>query len=229
MTEVERYEKRPPKTKNGKVPPQQLWMHLISESITTAPRHLKHHLRAMSSLDNVPRKEKSFRNFTANSLNLRGNSGEAIVSEIWKFLKDLREKQQQQSKQQEADATAEAQKTKGTTTDQHTETDKKEAAPASVEDGSSADEKPPSTTADKETSNSAKSNAPAISSKAVKKAMKKALKKATDHSLTVKALRKTVRSELECDKKLLKDLVSKNLKSSDNFIVDGRRVTLKLD
>ena len=99
MTEVERYEKRAPK-KNGKVPPQQLWMDLIADAIDTAPAHLKHHLRDMASLDNVPRKEKPFRNFTSNSLNLRGKNGDATVSEIWSYLKEIREKQQQRKEPQ---------------------------------------------------------------------------------------------------------------------------------
>ena len=75
-----------------------------------------------------------------------------------------------------------------------------------------------------------------IDKKMVKKAMKKALKKASDRSLTVKLLRKTVRRHLlldqhqqaSCSKSLVKDLVQENLKS-DSFVVDGKRVTLKVD
>jgi len=212
---VERYEKRAPK-KNGKVPPQQLWMDLIGEATETAPGHLKHHIQSMASLDNVPRKEKPFRNFTSNSLNLRGKSGEGTVSEIWNFLKGLREKQQQS-------ASSDRQQKSAAATQQ---SEAKNDAPVNVEDNSSVEKNEESSPKDastkEETSDKSKST---IDKKAVKKAMKKALKKASDRSLKIKLLRKAVQSNLNgADAALVKDLVQQNLK---HFVVDGKRVTLK--
>jgi len=250
LTEVERYKKRAPKKKNGKVPPQQLWMDLIADAIDTAPAHLKHHLRDMATLDNVPRKEKPFRNFTSNSLNLRGKNGDATVSEIWSYLKEIREKQQQQKKEPQVSES-------NTTTNQPAEA-QKELIPAnnnaSRETSAVTDEMPspkqldgseipPTAPADdkgtksdnnaKSTERTTATTAAIIDKKVVKKAMKKALKKASDRSLTVKLLRKTVRKHLlldqhrqaSCSKSLVKDLVQENLKS-DSFVVDRKRVTL---
>jgi hypothetical protein len=96
MTEAERYEKRAPpqKGRGNKPTPQQLWTNAIADASEAAPAHLKHYMRTMSQLDNVPRKEKQFRNFTANSLNLRGGQKDSVVSEIWALLQVQRQKQQ---------------------------------------------------------------------------------------------------------------------------------------
>ena len=224
LTEVERYEKRAPK-KNGKVPPQQMWMNLIADAINTAPGHLKHHLHAMASLDNVPRKEKAFRNFTSNSLNLRGKSGEATVSEIWIFLSDLRE-EQQKSKQQPAPPTKDHKATRNQQTEKQGVLD----CPANVEDVCSVDKDEACETTGQKNMGGRTTSEIAISKKTVKKAMKRALKMASsERSLTVKTLQKMVHKKLVCDKKLLKNLVAQNLKSSDKFVIDGKRITLKVD
>ena len=220
ITEVERYEKRAPK-KNGKVPPQQMWMDLIAEAVDTAPGHLKHHVHAMSSLDNVPRKEKAFRNFTSNSLNLRGKSGEATVSEIWVFLCDLREAQKQQ--------TAIVSRDDSGASNQQTEKESVVDSPANVEVVSSVDDHDSGEAIGQKNTGDKTTSETAISKKTVQKAMKRALKKASERALTVKALRKVVHNKLVCDKILLKKLVEQNLKSSDKFVVDGKRVTLKVD
>ena len=233
MTEAERYEKRTPK-KNVKVPPQQLWMDLIAASVPTAPSHLQQHLKSMATLDNVPRKEKPFYNFTSNSLNLRGKSGEATVSEMWKYLKKRRDEQQSAKKEQQASDT---QQTNGSDTaagevetdeieselaEGQVETNESESGPSTDEDTKTSDkgstEPPKSTTADKKT---------------VKKAMKKVLKKAANRMLTVKLLRKSVQAHLDMsveDRALLKDLVKQNLDSSSStFVRQGKTVTLKVD
>jgi hypothetical protein len=108
MTEVERYEKRDPAKSSGlsgaraKLTPQEAWMELIVSSVPEAPSHLRQYMQTISTLSNIPRKEKQFRNFTANSLNLGGGRqhAEKIVSDIWSFLCTLREKQQKQRQQQ---------------------------------------------------------------------------------------------------------------------------------
>jgi len=66
-------------------------MLLIENCASHAPSHLRHYISTMSSLDNIPRKEKQFVNFASNSLQLRG-SNKKIVDEIWNFLKQEREK-----------------------------------------------------------------------------------------------------------------------------------------
>lgn len=220
VTEVERYEKRAPK-KNGKVPPQQLWMSLIADSVHQAPRQLKHYLLTMATLDNVPRKEKPFRNFTANSLNLRGKSGETTVSEIWNYLKDLREKQQQNTQQ-----SASLARPKMTSSRQSALPPKE--IPANAEDSSSVEKNDQALeenmTTKKQAHEKSKSKR---NKKAVKKAMKNVLKNATDQTLTLKLLRKEVRKILDgIAKGQVKELVQQNL---NHFVVDGKMVTLKKD
>ena len=188
-----------------------MWMDLIADAIDTAPGHLKQHLHAMASLDNVPRKEKPFRNFTANSLSLRGKSGETTVSAIWSYLCEQRENQKQ-NKQQSAAASKE----------EHSAANSQQAATPNVV----------ASPAGSLTKNHAVGGAKcetAISKQTVKKAMKKALKKAAERSLTVKALRRVVRTNTEYDKKRLNELMTHCLTSYDNFVVDGKRITLKKD
>ena len=217
---MERYEKRAPR-KNGKVPPQQLWMNLITDSVNQAPRQLKHYLQTMATLDNVPRKEKPFRNFTANSLNLRGKSGEATIIEMWNYLRDLREKRQQNTQQS---ATSEQPKA---TSSQQLELTPKEI-PANVEESSSVEKNDQALEENKTTEKQAHEKSKStVNKNAVKKAMKKALKRASDRSLTLKLLRKEVRKRLDrAAKEQVKDLVQQNL---EHFVVDGKRVTLKKD
>jgi len=89
ISEAERYEKKLAKPKKRN--PQEDWMLLIENCASHAPSHLRHYISTMSSLDNIPRKEKQFVNFASNSLQLRG-SNKKIVDEIWNFLKQEREK-----------------------------------------------------------------------------------------------------------------------------------------
>mmetsp|Transcript_14846 Transcript_14846/g.22252 ORF Transcript_14846/g.22252 Transcript_14846/m.22252 type:complete len:212 (+) Transcript_14846:19-654(+) len=110
VTEAERYEKtvyKGPKkneTKGRKLTPQESWMEIINDSFEKCPPAATSYLETLSSYDNVPRKEKAFRNFAANSLNLRGAHGDAIVSSIWSHLSSVREeklKDQAKLKEQE--------------------------------------------------------------------------------------------------------------------------------
>lgn len=230
LTEVERYEKRTPK-KNGKVPPQQLWMDLITDAIATAPQHLQQYLKAMSTLDNVPRKEKTFRNFTANSLNLRGKSGEATVSDIWNYLKGIRAKEVENKKPKEQPQPTVSVESKATITtpseqriDEVSNGNDTSLSPDMIvgvgnimNTNSKCDSVPPPTAI--------------LNKKVVKKAMKKVLKRASDRSMTLKMLRKTIRKHLEASKSdvsLIKDLVQKNLESN-TFVVDGKKVILKVE
>jgi cell growth-regulating nucleolar protein len=99
ISEAERYEKtvyKGPKkneTKGRKLTPQESWMEIINGSLEKSPPAVASYLETLSSYDNVPRKERAFRNFSANSLNLRGANGDAIISSIWNHLSSAREAQ----------------------------------------------------------------------------------------------------------------------------------------
>uniref|UniRef100_A0A7S0CKI2 Zinc finger C2H2 LYAR-type domain-containing protein n=1 Tax=Proboscia inermis TaxID=420281 RepID=A0A7S0CKI2_9STRA len=101
VTEAERYEKTVYRGvrkgesggansgKKGKRKPQEEWNALLHIATTSAPLKIKHLMEQLCELDNVPRKEKQFRNFTINSLGLRGQDG--IVGEVWAHLSKVRD------------------------------------------------------------------------------------------------------------------------------------------
>ena len=216
ISEVERYEKRVPTKNKGKLTPQQQWMDLIQSSIDTGPAHLKQHLHVMAALDNVPRKEKQFRNFTTNSLNLRGKrNSETIVTDIWNHLKGLREMQ--------LAARAAARETESKIAEKEPSgTSSAPLAPVRNEGSGETNTKPGETAA------------VAANRKSVKRAMKKVLKRAKDNTLSTKLLRKAVQMHLgvpKSDRAKVKELVQLNVTASKKriFFVDGKRITLKLD
>ena len=113
LTESERYATKPWLSSNGnngkskKRTPQEEWMDVIQTCTeTTSNTSLKQHLSTMLDLENIPRNEKKFRNFTSNSLKLRGGTGEKIVTEIWNILSKERAKRlkikEEEKKKQEA-------------------------------------------------------------------------------------------------------------------------------
>ncbi|GMI00483.1 hypothetical protein TrLO_g11386 [Triparma laevis f. longispina] len=78
--------------KGKKLNPQEVWNQLILEAEERkeqAGEGIRGHLVTLTSCSNVPRKEKQFRNFAANSLRLRAN--DPVVGEVWEFLARLRE------------------------------------------------------------------------------------------------------------------------------------------
>ena len=226
--------------------PQEAWMDLLESSVESAPNSIQSHLRRMvTTLDNIPRKEKQFRNFAMNSLNLgRGSQATRVVDEIWKHLSQQREKQKQE--REAAAVAAEASKTtkkeekhvpKQTNNGQLTISDKEEtrskpkAAISSDDSDSGAKEDintPATTKSDnkKTTANSKKSTY-----KAVKKATKKMLKKAPGKSMKLKKLQKHL-IEMKCAGDdcseeelagLLKRVVSKE---SKKFQLDGKNIKI---
>lgn len=234
ISEAERYEKtiyrgtrklddsgtghRQQQQKGKKLTPQEAWQQTIEIAAESAPSSIKSHMDQLAGLDNVPRKEKQFRNFTVNSLRLRGPSAERIKDEIWKHLSKVREdekqkKEEAQKKQQPAKVTKKE--------------EKEAEEPTSISD----DDKSSSNNA-KEKESSSTTSMP--SEKEVTKAVKKALKKAPNKSLKFKALRKSVQETLliktKSDsakkewKKLLKQCVDAN---SKKLVVDGKIVSLK--
>jgi hypothetical protein len=207
VTEVERYEQRDPsKRKKKKQSPQEVWMELLSTSVALAPTHLQSCLSTIATYDNVPRKEKQFRNFVANSMKLPHST----VTQIWEYLKQVRETQQ-------ATATATA-----TTADQaltQQEDNNKRNTHEAVITESKNDSSNTVVTNTEEDDLNAKKNScsnknddTAVSSslpssKEVKKTMKKLLKQETSKSMSMKQLRKAV-----CAKYKLKDTNKKGQK-----------------
>ena len=66
-------------------------MEIINEALISSPPALISHLESLSTYDNVPRKEKAFRNFASNSLRLRGGNSASIVESIWNHLNSIRQ------------------------------------------------------------------------------------------------------------------------------------------
>ena len=255
MTEAERYEKSDakPNKKSGKVPPQQLWMDLISECINDAPAHLKNYLQTMSSLGNVPRKEKPFRNFAANSLNLQKPQHAPVVGEIWTFLKTRQQEQQQRQQQKEANNSKNnsnykpSDDTQGKDKKEQPSTPAAEASAKDESDGAASD----SDESSKKASNSGAENVAesrstrsdglqagalptTVTRKTVKKAMKKVLKKAHGHALKFKLLRKEVKVHLglkskikSSDKKMLKALIHENVAKTEEQAKKDKAVFVK--
>lgn len=254
VTEAERYEKRTPAKNNGKISPQQQWMDLIQNSVSGAPDSIRSYMTSMARLDNVPRKEKQFRNFTANSLNLRGNrNGAAIVDDIWKYLQQLREKQQKEKEELAATSTspkatkvcesiaskmAESKdSTKGE--DSMQECSSRKRACNHIDDNAKlvATREVTSLCSGANTEHTNKVNDIAkskLKKKDVKKAMKKALKGAKNNTLSKKELRKAVSHHLGMPNSShteLKELIKGSLNSSkrQSFLVNGSLITLKVN
>jgi len=217
MTEAERYEGKLFKA-SKKRNPQEEWMDIVTVCVSTAPDSLKSYLRTMSSLDNIPRKEKQFRNFTSNSLNLRGRN-EAIVGQIWSLLKSERERRQaaKEGMQQEQKQKKEEEEKKK----QMQEDESKKIKSLTNSDDEKVEISPKKETNQKN----------AIDPKKLKKAMKKALKKAPNRSMKIKELRKVLGDQLGLPKsarKKLKALLLEAPKTSkkNNIKVDGKIITL---
>jgi hypothetical protein len=240
--------------KKAKVTPQQAWMDLITSSVESAPPNLRDFMQALTHLDNVPRKEKQFRNFASNSLNLRGNkNGDSIVGEIWGLLKRLRDEQVKAKAEVAAKVLAKKNiaKAKAAENEAPSESDsddsssdghkqkkatgtKTKASSDSDSDDSSKDGDTQKKATDKKTKApvSASESSETTDVKSVKKAMKSVLKKSKDHSLTVKHLRKAVGLRLGVSQKdTLKKFVTQNLESSSKqkFVLKGKTVTLQID
>lgn len=213
VTEAERYEKsvyRGGKDKKKKNP-QEAWMDLIASASTTAPVSIRDSLKLLASLDNVPRKPKQFRNFTANSLNLRGNND--IVDSMWKHLSQLRDEHEAKKKKEE---------------EHKVQKEEKEAKGKSLDAQEKLSFRAIGNEPNEKKINSAKDK---VTSKQVKKAMKKVLKKAPRRTLKLKELCRAVRSYLECgdsDKEELKEMIGEQIKVDNIRIkVDGKLVTLR--
>jgi hypothetical protein len=219
LTEVERYEtKGKGKGSNKKKSPQEMWMDILAEAGPEAPAHLRHYMSDVSTRDNVPRKEKQFKNFVANSMKIPKHT----VQEIWDFLKQRKEEEQQRqtaAKEQIQKAEKEQTKIEEVLTD----------GDAESVDSAEAVQADPAETTLKQSENAVDVKLP--SPDEVKKAMKKILKKEKDNAMPLKSLRKAVCSKYGMEKKgkkQMKKLLTDNL-SAKKFVVDGKVVRLKID
>lgn len=203
----------------AKTTPQDEWNQIICSAEKTSPPSLKVYMEQLTMLENVPRKEKQFRNFTVNSLRLRGPGGEKIKLELWRLLAKAREENKQKK--------AEYEKSK-----KHKEpSSEKEEVPDSSEESNSK----AISESDNELScnRNGKSSAPDLpSQKAVTKAMKKVLKKSPSRQLKFKYLRKEVQETLSYKagkggKNRWKRLLIRCVDSDSNkLVMSGKSVTL---
>lgn len=214
ITEAERYEKsvyKGPK-KGSKATPQELWMEVIYAAPTTASADVANYMNDLTTLgENVPRKEKQFRNYVANSLKLRDTR---VVEKIWKHLISVKE----------ATSTA-TKKTNNLRTDvikagEPTQT------PVSAVKSKCEEPEVCEEVENKKSQNDSNNN---LNSKVVAKVMKKLLKKAPNSSMRVKDLRSQVQTRLGTDdRKGVKRLMEEHLQGSSKkkFKVEGKIVML---
>jgi mannitol-specific phosphotransferase system IIBC component len=213
VTEAERYEKsvyKGPKkneTKGRKLTAQESWMEVIEESKSTSPSSISSYIETLSSLDNVPRKEKAFRNFAANSLRLRGSYGDTIITSIWKHLSTVRE----ESLKAKEKALEETKKDKEELKQEDKQT-------------KSGEEKTLTT------STSGKGDV-GIGKKKVAKAMRKALKKATSKQLKMKEIRKLIQKKLDSEdislsKDDIKEAINRAISDDATIIAEGKLVKM---
>jgi cell growth-regulating nucleolar protein len=88
ISEAQKYQKSlyRPGGKAAKLSPQDAWMAVVLKAVEdaeSAPANIREHLVRLGELTNIPRQEKKFRNFVANSLKLRHDS---LVGQIWAHL-----------------------------------------------------------------------------------------------------------------------------------------------
>lgn len=238
ISEAERYEKtvyKGPKknnTSNRKQTPQETWLSIITESLENCPPALVPYIEKAVTYENVPRKEKAFRNFASNSLSLYGRDGDAIISSIWKHFSTIRQKRAEEKeaaqKKSPSDSDDKPEKNSSDNNDEGNVSTEKEKKPlndnldsefSSVPKNTTEDSTPMASTSKKE-------------KKVVRKAIKKALKKSPKHQLKLKDLRKMLKVEkILTDKtqgkdewkELIKEAILESKKSME---LKGKRVVL---
>ena len=201
-----------------------------SEKYDPCPQHLRAYFQTLAGLDNVPRKEKQFRNFAANSLNLRrGPQSETIVGDMFAYLQKQREKQQQ-AKAVKANATSEE---KSSTEASITVSSSSAEERKERDQSEQRETKTTSSETDKKSSKKKKASKSksTITKKTVKKAMKKVLKKAKNQSLSLNALKSAVENRLTAtkddDTQELETLIRKTVKrKKDTFVVKDQTIQL---
>lgn len=223
VSEAEKYEKStyngPKKndTSNRKLTPQESWMSIISESLKSCPPNLTSYIETIASFENVPRKEKPFRNFASNSLKLYGHDGEAIITSLWKHFSAVRQKQTEKKEESKKSQSCEENNKKSQSVDEEGKNSNDKENSKSL--GKSGDEARIKSIPDK---------------KAVTKAIKKALKTAPKHELKFKKLRKMIKADFEDEslqsnslgKVEWKKIIKESIMSKKRLKLDGKMVTL---
>lgn len=106
VTEQERYGGKGFKAQvfKGEVK-QQEWINLIASLISTGdmPPRVQDILQRMQSFDNIPRKNKPFKNFLKSSLGVHNDN---LAEDVWQTIEKFRAKQQQSAKRTREDANA---------------------------------------------------------------------------------------------------------------------------
>jgi len=203
-----------------KMSPQEAWMDLLHGSVDKAPPTIKPHLQQMVTLDNIPRKEKQFRNFASNSLNLKGGAhGQKILDAIWGYLNEQREllKKQKEEAEQKSKELKEQRQAK----DAATETTTKSESASISDNGSNGKSKSEDSVAKND------NNDDKVIYKNVKKESKKLLKKAPGHSMKYKSLQKALREKAGMDKSKIKQVLDQMVvKENKKFLLEGKQIRL---
>ena len=221
--------------RNGKKQsPQEAWMELLVTSIEMAPPAIKSQLQQMVQLDNIPRKEKQFRNFAMNSLNLRGGAlSKKVLDAIWRYLSEQRErmkkqkeekntKQAQHKQQKEQPRQSKLEEESNVTADDDAcKTTTMVAAVSDKDDNDNDNDNTDSEIKKTETDDKA-------IYKNVKKATKKILKKAAGQSMKYKSLQKALRETVSgIPKKQLKEVMKLVVtKESKKIVLEGKQIKL---
>ena len=186
------------------------------------PPNLTRYIQQIISYENVPRKEKAFRNFASNSLKLYGRDGEATIVSLWKHFSAIRQKRVEAKEaslkenisiEQENDTKEKSQKSTNLDREQN-----EEASNISPDETNKA-KYTPSTKLDK---------------KAVSKAIKKALKKSPKHKLKMKELRQIISADdlfnrTKHEKDEWKEVIKDAILSKKNLKLEGKSVLLIAD
>lgn len=236
LTEAERYEKtvyRGPKKgsdgedtsernhKKRKRNPQEIWNDLIAAAASAATDvdpALRRTLEDLTRLDNVPRKEKQFRNFTANSLRLTPRDDRTdLVGRTWRYLAEVRELER---------------KRETTTTKSHqaAETEPSTTSlPPPPQQPPSLLKKEEKTTAESSKDVSHDDYENIVDSRKLVRTMRRILKKAPERRLRLKELRGKVKTKMnvaKSTKKKLKRMMVKQIQHCDRMKIDGKVVSL---
>jgi len=184
--------------RNGKKNLSEEWTNLIVEASKTAPISLRVVLEKISLVDNVPRKEKQFRNFLSNSFRFKNT---LIVTKIWEHLMAL-SKSKRTTKSVEIDV-----KTKSVEIDVKTKCDEIDVK-------------------EKCETKQTQYNTNKVKSKHVAKAMRKVLKKEPKKKLKLKELRKRVKTKLlfKGKKDELKALIMNQLKIGKIATIENKKI-----
>ena len=211
-------------------------MELLKSSVSTAPPSIRDHLQQMVTLDNVPRKEKQFRNFANNSLNLRrGPQAQKILDAIWNHLHQSKEQQQKTAK-------SKLPKSKEEKEEQQVSDDKNRPDSSSIintnhmstnnitDNEANAGNNQQLEAGDPQKQNQHHQKDDKDMYKRVKKATKKLLQKAPGKSMKYKSLQKAVRKKIGTSKEALKELMKQVVaKERKKFLLEGKELKLILD